>query len=225
MSAYVARPNSVTKPRAGILIQVELWGMTQHMKEVAHRLAEQGYVAIVCDLFRGARPPQPTDPLEQWAETFRGFDDVRCTRDCRMALTWALSSFSGLNVDKVFAWGFCMGGRFAHNLGAFDTRLTGVINFYGRVNFPRAQNKPFLPVDITSMIEMPYLGVFAQTDSLIPTEDVEQLKNDLAWNTDNCIEVYEGTEHAFFNDHRETYHAQAAQKAWTRVLEFLAVHG
>lgn len=223
MAAYVARPVTGT-PRAAVLMQVELWGMTQHMKEVADKLAEQGYAAVVCDLFRGESPPVPTDPVERWSEIFAGFDDVRCTQDCRKALNWALGESSGLNVNNVFAWGFCMGGRFAHNLGAFDSRLAGVINFYGRVNFERMHNKPFLPIDITRMIEMPYLGVFAQTDSLIPAEDVEKLRQDLLSNPHNQITVYPDTEHAFFNDHRETYHASAAQKAWHSVLSFLDKH-
>lgn len=187
MPAYVVRPKGANTPRAAVLMQVELWGMTRHMKEVAMRLADNGYAVIVCDLFRGATRPVPTDPVEKWAETFDTFDDVRCTRDCRMALSWALSAQSELFVDTVFAWGFCMGGRFAHNLGAFETRLRGIINFYGRINFPRTPNKPFLPIDITPMIEMPYLGVFAETDGLIPTDDVERLQHDLAWNPANHI--------------------------------------
>lgn len=223
MAAYVARPKGTTK-RTAVLMQVELWGMTQHMREVAERLADEGYTAIVCDLFRGATPPVPSDPVELWAETFSTFDDVRCTRDCRMALSWALSENSQLDVDSAFAWGFCMGGRFAHNLGAFDTRLKGVINFYGRVSFPRMSNKPFLPIELTPMIEMPYLGVFAETDGLIPREDVERVKQDLSWNPANQVIVYKGTEHAFFNDHRESYNEAAAHRAWAKVLQFLERH-
>lgn len=224
MPAYVAMPESSGPPHAAVLIMVELWGMTPHMKEVAERLADEGYAAIVCDLFRGETPPVPEDPLPKWADTFANFDDVRCTRDCRMALSWALSDESGLGVSSVFSWGFCMGGRFAHNLGAFDQRLTGIINFYGRIKFPRSNNKPFLPIEITSMIAMPYLGAFAQTDGLIPIEDVEQLKHDLSWNPANQVDVYKGCGHAFFNDHRDAYHSDAAHRAWISVLNFLQLH-
>lgn len=222
MDAYVSMPKSA--PRATVLMQVELWGMTLHMKEVADRLADAGYAAVVCDLFRGDAPPVPTDPLEKWADTFQKFDDVRCTLDCRKTLDWVLSDKSEINTEKVFAWGFCMGGRFSHNLGAFDARLAGVINFYGRINFPRMETKPFLPIDITRMIEMPYLGAFAETDGLIPPEDIKRLISDLSDNENATIDIYEGTEHAFFNDHRDAYHAEAATKAWASVLTFLKKH-
>lgn len=222
MDAYASMPKG--KPRATVLMQVELWGMTLHMKEVADRLAHEGYAAVACDLFRGEKPPVPSDPLEKWAQTFEMFDDVRCTLDCRKALDWALSNESGIGNGKVFAWGFCMGGRFAHNLGAFDKRLAGVINFYGRVNFPRMETKPFLPIEVTRMIEMPYLGAFAETDDLIPQNDLERLRLDLANNQNVAIDVYEGTQHAFFNDHRDAYHEEASAKAWTSVLTFLKKH-
>ncbi|MEO0959874.1 MAG: dienelactone hydrolase family protein [Pseudomonadota bacterium] len=222
MDAYVVWSDG--PPAAIVLMQVELWGMTPHMGEVAGRLAGEGYGAVVCDLFRGAEPPVPSDPLEKWGATFEAFDDVRATRDCRHALDWALAGAGGRGTAPVFAWGFCMGGRFAHNLAAFDRRLAGAINFYGRVNFPRMANKPFLPIEITRMIASPYLGVFAETDGLIPQADVEQLRADLASNPGTDILVYPRTEHAFFNDHREAYHAEAAADAWARVLAFLRTY-
>ncbi|MEM1046852.1 MAG: dienelactone hydrolase family protein [Pseudomonadota bacterium] len=222
MGAYVSRPTGSV--RAAVLMQVELWGMTLHMKEVADRLATKGYAAIVCDLFRGQEPPQPSDPVEKWAETFQAFDDVRATKDCRHALDWVLSGHAGFATDAVFAWGFCMGGRFAHNLGAFDTRLAGIINFYGRINFPRLATKPFLPIELTRMIDMPYLGVFAETDDLIPEADIDRLRADLSDNRHADIRIYPGTHHAFFNDHRDAYHADAAARAWTSTLAFLDAH-
>ncbi|MEL6119506.1 MAG: dienelactone hydrolase family protein [Pseudomonadota bacterium] len=222
MAAYLAQPSAA--PRATVIMQVELWGMTQHMKEVADRLAGAGYAALVIDLFRGAQPPVPTEPVENWGKTFEAFDDVRATLDCRHALSWLLDGKAGFDAGSVFAWGFCMGGRFAHNLAVCDPRLAGAINFYGRINFPRLQTKPFLPIELTRLIECPYLGAFAAVDGLIPPEDVNRLRDDLRSNTNAQIDVYDGTEHAFFNDHRDAYHAEAAQLAWDRVCAFLDHH-
>lgn len=219
MDAYIARPESYAK--TVVLMQIELWGLSQHMVEVADRLAAEGHVAIACDLFRGESSPKPDDPVEKWSATFEAFDDVRCTLDCRHALRWSLSPESGLSHLPVFAWGFCMGGRFAHNLAAFDPRLRGAINFYGRINFPRSATKPFLPIEITKMIEQPYLGIFAETDTLIPEADLARLREDLASNPNADISSYPGTQHAFFNDHRDAYHPEGAAKAWEAVLAFL----
>jgi carboxymethylenebutenolidase len=219
MAAYLARPES--DPRGTVLLMVELWGLTTHMAEVADRLAVAGYAALALDLFRGAAPPVPSDPAETWASTFTGFDDVRANKDCRHAAHWLMSGAAGFDAGPVFAWGFCMGGRFAHNLGAFEPRLAGVINFYGRINFPRMANKPFLPVEITPMITCPYLGAFAESDPLIPPADLKALRAGLAENPDHEIEEYTGADHAFFNDHRDTYHPEAAERAWRKVLRFL----
>lgn len=219
MNAYLARPDG--QPRGTVLIMVELWGLTDHMAEVSQRLAAEGYAALALDLFRGAVPPVPSDPAEKWASTFEAFDDIRANRDSRHAAHWLMSGDAGFDAGNIFAWGFCMGGRFAHNLGAFEPRIAGVINFYGRINFPRTANKPFLPVEITPMIACPYLGAFAGTDPLIPTTDLEDLRAGLADNPDHEIEEYAGADHAFFNDHRDTYHPEAAGRAWRKVKSFL----
>lgn len=219
MDAYLARPSGDV--RATVLIMVELWGLTAHMAEVSERLAAEGYAAVVLDLFRGAKPPQPSDPPEVWGATFDSFDDIRASRDSRYAAHWLMSGAAGFEAGSVFAWGFCMGGRFAHNLGAFEPRLAGLINFYGRINFPRMTNKPFLPVELTPMIACPYLGAFAEVDPLIPSSDLDALRSGLAPNPVHEIEEYAGAEHAFFNDHRDTYHPEAAARAWAKVLSFL----
>jgi len=219
MAGFLALPGS--PPRTTVPIAVELWGMTRHMQEVAERLAGAGHAALVMDLFRGARPPAPQDPPECWAATFEEFDDVRATRDCRCALSWVLAGGVGRMPGPVAAWGFCMGGRFAHNLAAFDLRLAGAINFYGRINFPRMAAKPFLPIEVTPMIECPYLGVFAGADPLIPPADVAALRAGLAGNPHARIKEHPEARHAFFNDHRDTYHPQAASCAWASVTTFL----
>ena len=77
----------------------------------------------------------------------------------------------------------------------------------------RRRHEPFLPVELAGLIEKPYLGVFAETDDLIPGEDVERLRESLEDNPDAIVEVYEETKHAFFNDHRDAYHAVAADRA------------
>lgn len=220
MDGYIAYPEK-SNPRIGVLLFVELWGMTPHMQEVAQRLAAAGHVAVVCDLFRGAQPPVPEDPLETWADTFESFNDVSCTNDCRHAANWLKNGGSGSNLEHVFAWGFCMGGRFAHNLGAISDAVSGVINFYGRINFPRMENKPFLPIEITGLINKPYLGAFAETDDLIPPADIAVLRDALSENPAAQIDVYPETRHAFFNDHRDAYNAEAADKAWHKVLSFI----
>ena len=120
-------------------------------------------------------------------------------------------------------WGFCLGGRFAHLLGAVSEHVAGVVNFYGRLRFTRQSNKPFLPSELTGLIEVPYLGHFAEFDELVPLAEVEELKAALA---ERCIahqvHVYPGAKHGFVDPARPVEHdPRAAALAWSRTLDFL----
>lgn len=129
----------------------------------------------------------------------------------------------GFAPGALVPWGFCLGGRFAHHLGAFSEHVAGVINFYGRLRFARQPTKPFLPIEVTGLIEVPYLGQFAETDELIPRADVEELRAALqSRNVPNRIDVYQGARHGFLDPMRPAeHHPEAAAKAWATSLEFL----
>ena len=78
--------------------------------------------------------------------------------------------------------------------------MSGVVNFYGRLRFARQPNKPFLPIELTGLIEVPYLGHFAEFDDLIPLTDVDELKGALAERgVSHRVHVYEGAKHSFFD--------------------------
>ena len=101
------------------------------------------------------------------SEAFVSFPDLRALRDCRTLVRRIVGGEFGLSPERPAVWGFCMGGRFAHYLGAFNTGVARVVNFYGRLNFPRSELKPFTPLDVASLIDVPYLGIFAEHDGFI----------------------------------------------------------
>ena len=107
--------------------------------------------------------------------------------------------------------------------GPSSEHVTGVVNFYGRLRFDRQPTKPFLPIELTGLIEVPYLGHFAQFDDLIPLADVAELRAELAERAvPHAIHVYEGARHGFVDPARPTeHHPQAAALAWSRTLDFL----
>lgn len=219
IGAYVAQPRTGRCAVAAVVLG-EIWGVNGNMRTICDRLAQAGIAAVAPDLYRGSPAPKESDPVELVMRSFAEYPDARGINDCRVAVRWTQASIPG--VERIYPWGFCMGGRFAHYLGAVSENVAGVVNFYGRLNFPRQDIKPFIPLDLVELIQVPYLGLFAERDGLIAHADVAALDARLtARRTPHFVHIYQDADHAFFNDTRASYHPKVAAQAWDRTLAFL----
>jgi carboxymethylenebutenolidase len=218
---YVAQPSA--PPRITVLMAGAIWSVTPHIEDLCNQLAAQGFGAVAPCLFRNTGIPARDALPEVLAQTFLDFDDARCIRDLRAVARAAQRGDFGFAPGGIVSLGFCLGGRFAHYIAALDSGCAGVVNFYGRLRFARQPNKPFLPADLTGLIEVPYLGHFAEFDALIPLADVDELRAALASRgVPNKITVYAGARHGFVDPERPTEHdPDAAKRAWSATLEFL----
>lgn len=216
--AYRATP-AAAPILASVLVLSEIWSVNPNIRSICDRLAQNGMAAVAPDLYRGAKAPQESDPAEVVTQSFLDYDDAQGIRDGRAFTRWLrANSPAG---TRIFVWGFCMGGRFAHYLGACGEPLAGVVNFYGRLVFERQPNKPFIPMDLAGLIEVPYLGLFGEFDPIVPERDVEELRSRFtARRHPHLLKVFKGAEHAFFNQTRASYHAAAAAEAWDITLRF-----
>lgn len=204
---------------ASVLVLSEIWSVNPNIRNICDRLAQAGIIALAPDLYRGRKAPQASDPPEAVAQSFLDYDDAQGIRDGRAFTRW-LRAHSPADTP-LFVWGFCMGGRFAHYLGACGEPLAGVVNFYGRLVFERQPNKPFIPMDLAGLIEVPYLGLFAEFDPIVPEVDVEELRRRfVARGHPHKLKVFKGAEHAFFNQTRASWNAAAAAEAWDITLRF-----
>ena len=221
---YVARPaRPARSPAITVMIYGAIWSVTPHIEDLCNRLAASGFGAIAPCLFRNSGIPSRAAPPAVLAQTFVDFDDSRCIRDLRATAHAARRGEFGFDVGRLVPLGFCLGGRFAHYMAAFDSTLAGAVNFYGRLRFARHENKPFLPAEMTGLIEVPYLGHFAEFDSLIPLDDVEELRAALkSRSVPGRIEIYQGALHGFVDPERPTEHnPEAAARAWAATIDFL----
>ena len=218
---FTARPAAT--PRLTVVMLGAIWSVTHHIEQLCTQLAHEGFGAVAPCLFRGAGIPARDAPPEVLRQTFADFDDRRCVRDLRAVTRAASRGELGGPAGALVPLGFCLGGRFAHLLGAVSEHVAGVVNFYGRLRFARQPTKPFLPIELTGLIEVPYLGHFAEFDDLIPSGDVTELREALAERgLAHAIHVYEGARHGFVDPGRPTeHHPQAAALAWARTLDFL----
>jgi len=207
LGAYRAAPAG--KPKAGLVIIQEIFGVNHHIKNVSDGFAADGYVALAPAIFDRAEPGfetgyQPVD-IER-GRAVRGKIDIGdMVKDIRAAVG-ALKA-EGLKVGVV---GYCLGGTLAW-LAA--TRIDGVscaVSYYGGGVAETASEKQRCPV----------LFHFGETDQSIPADHHATIR---AAHPELPLHIYPAG-HGFSCDERGSYHAPSAALARTRTIEFLAKH-
>ena len=204
--AFVAWPAGKGAAPAVIVIH-EWWGLNAQIREVARRLARQGYVAIVPDLYHGKVADDP-----ELAHTLsRGLDEDLAEADLDAALGW-LRAERRTAKSKAGVVGFCMGGRLSELLALRQPGMAAAVMFYG---LPEANPQKL------AALRVPLQGHFGAEDQGITPETVVAFRTALKTAGKNAeIFIYAGAGHAFMNESRPSYHAEAARPAWERTLAF-----
>ena len=208
IAGYLALPDSPGKHPALVVIH-EWWGLNDWVKEQAGKLAEQGYVALAVDLFRGQVAYDPTLAYE----LSHDLPQERALRDLKAAFDY-LAARPDVRKDKIGSIGWCMGGGLSLTLAVHEPRLAACVVSYGSM--------PTDPADIEK-IRAPVLGSFGAEDRSIPTSAVEAFERAMeAANKSVDIKIYPGAGHAFENPNNKLgYKEGPAIDAWRRTLVFL----
>ena len=208
---YLAKPASGRGP--GVLVIQEWWGLVDHIKDVAERFAAEGFVALAPDLYHG----QATSEPDEAGKLMMALNIDQAAKDLRGAAQYLLREGS-VTSRKVGVVGFCMGGQLAlYAATVAPDEIGAVVDFYGI--------HPNVQPDF-SKLKAPVLGVFAERDSFVPVEAVRELEAKLrAQGVETDFKIYEGTDHAFFNDTRpDVYNESAARDAWGRTINWFRKH-
>jgi len=215
-SGYLSAPPSGSGP--GILVLQEIFGVSAHIRSVADRWAEEGYVALAPDLFwrlqRGYQAAHDDAGLASSLEIGSRFDVARGVADSIHALgvLAALPEVDG----GIGIIGFCLGGSIAY-LVAVQTPLDAVISFYGSA-VPEQ-------LGLLDQITAPLLFHFGGSDPYIPREQVQAVQDAAAGQPNVVIYVEEEAGHAFHNRKAPMFHQpEPAAQAWRRTEEFLRRH-
>lgn len=209
-SGYLSLPASGRGP--GLIVIQEWWGLVEHIKAVADRFAEAGFVSLAPDLYHG----QTTKSPDQAGKMLMALNIDEAGKDMRGAADYLLQS-GKVTSKKVGILGFCMGGQLALYAGMqYPDRIAAVVDFYGI--------HPHVTIEPTR-VKVPVLGHFGRTDTSVPEDRVNQLAAAVKKVGGSFeVHVYDAG-HAFFNDTRpEAYSAAAAKLAWERTLPFLKEH-
>ena len=227
MRAYRAAPVGRSNLPV-VLVVPEIFGLHEHICDVARRLAHQGYLAIAPDLMqRQGDPSTITEVPQIIAEVVSKVPDAQVMADLDVTLDWALQN--GGDVKRVAITGFCWGGRIVWLYAARQTRLKAAAAWYGHVNAKRGPLTPMQPVDLMRDLHAPTLGLYGGADTGITAEHLHLMRNALQSGSeaaqDSLIQVYPEAPHAFHADYRPSYRKEAAQDGWTRMLAWFRQHG
>lgn len=201
-TAFVAlSDNETTK---AVLVIQEWWGLNDHIKDIAGRYADEGFIAIAPDLYRGriAKDATEAGQFMQALAIEDGLDTI--ARAIEAASTAHGISHFGIT-------GYCMGGTFALRSACEVEGISAAAAFYG--------DTP--PEDILQKLTVPTLFISGTKDAWINPEKVAALE-DAAERLELPIHSikYEA-DHAFFNNTRpEVYNETAAKDAWALVVGF-----
>lgn len=204
ISAYRARPSG--KPKGGMVVLQEIFGVNHHIRAVADKYAAAGYLAIAPALF---------DRVEKGVELGYGMEDRPRAMDLRgrtkiedtLADVAAAieAAKEGGNVGVV---GYCWGGTLAYAAAARLPGVTAAVGYYGGGIASIAAERPRTPLMLH----------FGERDKHIPLSDVEKIR---AAQPEVPVFVY-AADHGFNCDERESYDADAAKEAELRTMEFFA---
>lgn len=206
LTGYWAHPEG-GGPWPAVIVLQEWWGLNEHIMDVTRRLANEGYVALAPDLYKGqvATEPDEARKLVMELDMPAAVDEIGSAVDHLLAQDFVRG-------DKVGIVGFCMGGGLVLMTALANDKLAVAVPFYG---------SPLTPQQATG-VKAPVLGFYGADDSGIPVEQVRAMGGALtAAGIENEIQIYEGAPHAFFNDTRNSYRPEAADDAWQRLLTWL----
>jgi carboxymethylenebutenolidase len=193
----------------GLIVVHEWWGLNDWVKEQSEKLAEQGYVVLAVDLYRGKTSADPSEAHE----LMRGLPQDRAIRDMQAAYDY-LAARKDVKPGRIASIGWCMGGGLALQLAIHQPRLAAVVVNYGAL--------PTDPNDI-QQIGAAVLGNFGADDKGITPADVQAFEKTMkGLNRRIDVKVYPGAGHAFENPNNTNgYRPEAAADAWKRTLAFL----
>ena len=205
-------------PVGGVVVIPDVWGLSDHYRGLARRLAGEGFTALAIDPYRKTGRGDFSDPPGALA-WLRELSDP-------LVLETVQEAIDALTGSKVGITGFCMGGQYALLAACACRGLSACAPFYGMVRYGPGLDparKPRAPLDAVTAIRCPVLGFYGEEDPIIPLADVDDLRRRLAESGQPFeIRLYPGAGHAFMNDTRPAmYRPAAAADAWPRLVNVL----
>jgi carboxymethylenebutenolidase len=208
MLGYLAQPVAPGRYPA-VIVNHEIFGLTDHIRDVARRLAKVGYIALAVDLLsRAGGSDQPG--VDTFGALTQGSVDDRVD-DLNAGVTF-LESQAGYN-GKLGVIGFCFGGGMTLSFAAANDEVLAAVSYYG----PTPE-----PASVMLATKAAILGQYGGDDARV-NASIPDLEAALAGKTFEK-RIYDGAGHAFNNDTGGAYNVAAAVEAWAATTDWLAAY-
>lgn len=224
LTGYASRPRG-SGPFPAVIVLMEAFGITGHIKGVCQRLAKAGFVAVAPDIFHGDVFSY-TD-MDAVMKKLPSLNDDTMLKEIGMTLEW-LGKQKDVDSKSVGIIGFCMGGRLAFLAGCrLPERFKVAVSFYGGGIAPEGKDRfgRTPPIQSAEQIRAPiYLGYGADDQSIPPAEHARVAEILSSLKKRFALAVYPGAGHGFLCEERASYAPDAAEPAWRESLAFLHAH-
>lgn len=225
IEAYLARPLS-PGPHPGVVVIHHMPGYDRATKEITRTFAAYGYSAVCPNLFHRYAPGARPSDAAAAARAAGGVPDEQAMGDIAGA-AHHLRNQANAN-GRVGVIGYCSGGRQAY-LAACLLDIDAAVDCYGGrvVAGPEelTPERPVAPIDLTSQMRAPLLGLFGVEDANPSPDHVATIERALTEHG-KAFEIasYQDAGHSFFSVDRPSYRVEAAKEGWKRIWAFFGAH-
>ncbi len=225
---HVPVSDSEASTHPGLVLIHDVWGPSEHSRDLGRGLAEAGFAVLAIDLYRRMSDPRVVDP----GERIRSLADRAVLADLDAAAE-ALASEACCRGRRIGVIGVCMGGTYALLAACHSERFSASAPFYGLLSYDEGMNvgpqgrdrerKPSSPIESAPRLRMPLLASFGCEDGFVPESDVDLLEQGLAKSgVPYRVDRHAGAGHAFLNATRpEAHRPEIAALALGRAVDFL----
>ncbi len=224
MPGYSAKPQRAG-PFPVILVNEEIFGVHEHIKDLCRRLAKAGYLAVAPEIYaREGDLSKMTDVAQINRDVISKTPDAQMLRDLDAAVAWA--GRNGGDLGRLGVTGFCRGGRNTWFYDAHSPQVKAAVAWYGPVKSGTSDIQPQTATDVAGDLHAPLLGLYGGQDTSISPADVEAAaaRARAAGKTVE-IHLYPDAPHGFNADYRPSYRKADAEDGWRRMLAWFKQHG
>lgn len=224
IEGYLARPHA-DGPVPGVIVIHEAFGLVQHTRELVHKFAAAGYMALAPNLYSRTGVFDPAD-MRAVMQAMGGLPDAQAIGDLEGAANY-LKSMPACN-GRIGSIGHCSGGRHSLLFACNTRSLAAAVTCYGGRVIPD-ELTPAMPkavIDLVPDLSCPLLGLFGEADANPSPEHVARLESELKRHGKEYeFKSYPApVGHGFFADYRPSYNQEAAVDGWERIFAFFEKH-
>jgi carboxymethylenebutenolidase len=222
--AYYARPEG-DGPFPIVLVNEEIFGVHEYIKDICRRLAKLGYLAVAPEIYaRIADMSKITDFTNIFRDVISKAPDATVMSDLDATAAWAAANRGDAN--RLGVVGVCRGGRTTWLYAEHNPKLRAAVAWYGPVAGAVSELQPKTPTDLAEQLHCPLLGLYGGKDAGVRVEDVQAAaaKARAAGQTVEIV-VYPDAPHGFHADYRPSYRPADAADGWQRTLAWLKKYG